>query len=314
MPKNVLVTGASGFIGRHVVRAALTKPTVRLKTLYRTPRPPRDRAGEAVRADLADPASLRGVCEGVDAVVHCASLVGGDPESLRRVNDLGTRALVDEALRQGVGRFVYVSTAAVYGRGPFRGAGPDDLAPAPVSATSRTRAAAERHVLAAGGTVLRPHLVYGEGDRWVVPGLAGLLRLLGAGVACPSLHSAVDAAALAEAALAAALTGRAVPPVLHVGHPLPVSAPALLDTVREAMGLPRADPLPLRRARELAHGSPLALHHLDMFATDHWFGVDRLWRDLGCDPGPAPAAGLAAHLARPGSLPRAGAVTAAGAR
>jgi nucleoside-diphosphate-sugar epimerase len=267
-----------------------------------------------VRADLTDPASLKGLCEGIDAVVHCASLVGADAPSLRTVNDLGTRALIDEALRHGVRRVVYVSTAAVYGRGPFRRAEPADLVQAPASATSRTRAAAERHVLAVGGTVLRPHLVYGAGDRWVVPGLAGLVRFLGAGVACPSVHSAVDVGALGEVAVAAALAEHDVPAVLHVNHPRPVSTSALIDLVRGPLDLPEGESLPLRRAREIADGFPPALHHLEMLATDHWFSSDRVWQELGCDPGPAPATGLAAHLGWYGSLLRESATTGSGAR
>ncbi len=124
---------------------------------------------EFVRGDLSDPPSLRGVCADTDVLVHCATRIGGDAETVEAVNDLGTRALVEEAVRSGVGRIVYVSTAAVYGRGPFRGVRPGQVPIAPASATSRTRAAAERHVLDAGGLVLRPHLVHGEGDRWVDP-------------------------------------------------------------------------------------------------------------------------------------------------
>ncbi|MFI6644634.1 NAD-dependent epimerase/dehydratase family protein [Streptomyces sp. NPDC050504] len=314
MSKKVLITGAKGFIGRHVLRSALTKPTVRVRMIYRTPEAPEGQGVEAVRADLTDPASLRGACEGVDALVHCASRVEGNARTLRAVNDAGTRALVDEAVRHGVRRIVYVSTASVYGRGPFLGAGPEDLVPAPASATSRARAAAERHVLAAGGTVLRPHLVYGTGDRWMLPGLAGLLRFLGAGVACSSVHSAVDVAALAEVAVAAALADHDVPPVLHVGHPRPVSSAALVGLLVEPLGLAGGAFLSLRRARERVEGFPTALHHLDMLAADHWFAGAHVWRELGCDPGPAPAAGLAAHLQWYGPLLREGAPTGCGAR
>jgi len=296
MPKNVLITGGSGFIGRHVVRAALTKPGARVRLIHRGSKVPVDGRIDAVSADLADPRSLAGLCKEVDAVVHCASQVGGDDESLHAVNDLGTRALVEEALGQGVRRIVYVSTAAIYGRGPFRAAEPEDLVPAPVSATSRTRAAAEQHVLAAGGTVLRPHLVYGTGDRWVLPALAGLVRFLGGGVACPAVHSAVDVRALAEVAVAAALQDVDLPGVRHVNHPRPVPTSALVDLVTDLLQLSTRETLPLERARELAANVPLALHHLDMLGADHWFASDRVWRELGCDPGPTPADGLAAHL------------------
>ncbi|MGW1278665.1 NAD-dependent epimerase/dehydratase family protein [Streptomyces tsukubensis] len=307
MPTNILVTGANGFIGRHVVHAALTKPAARVRLNQRSPRtaaPYSGSAAETVHADLTDPASLTGLCRDTDTVIHCASLVGGDHDSLRAVNDLGTRALVDEAQRQGVRRIVYISTAAVYGRGPFRGAGPAGLPQAPASAASRTRAAAERHVLAAGGTVLRPHLVYGTGDRWVLPGLAQLLRHLGAGIACPTLHSAIDVGALAGLAVAAALHEDPLPAVLHANHPRPISTSALVRLVQGHLGLPRRAPLSLRRATELAHNSPRALHHLAMLGTDHWFDSDPVWRALGCSPGPAPADGLTRHTGWYGPLLR----------
>ncbi|MFE1288213.1 NAD-dependent epimerase/dehydratase family protein [Streptomyces sp. NPDC058751] len=297
MLKNVLVTGARGFIGRHVVRALLTKPPARVRLMHRGPYAPPARKGtETVRADLTDPASLKDLCKDIDALVHCACLVEGDEQDLHRVNDLGTRALVEEALRHRVRRIVYVSTAAVYGRGPFRDAAPARLAQAPASAASRTRARAEHHVLAAGGTVLRPHLVYGTGDRWMLPGLASLLRFLGAGVACPSVHSAVDVGALAQAAAAAALEEHRLPPVLHVNHPRPVPASALIGLVTRHLDLPPGELLPLERARQLADRSPTARHHLEMLATDHWFSSARTWRELDRDPGPAPAQGLTAHL------------------
>ncbi|MFH0246539.1 NAD-dependent epimerase/dehydratase family protein [Streptomyces sp. HK10] len=303
--QNVLVTGASGFIGRHVVRAALSKPSVRIRLAGRKgPEGPGGGRTETVRADLADPPSLRGLCEGTDAVVHCASRVGGDEQTLRAVNDAGTRALVDEALRHGVRRFVYVSTAAVYGRGPFREADVDDLPLRPGSATSVTRASAERHVLAAGGTVLRPHLVYGTGDRWVIPGLAGLLRFVGSGVRCSSLHSAVDAAALAEAAVAAAFRGPEVAGVFHVNHPRPVPASALIAMVLESLDLPSRTLLPAERVRARISGSPEALHHFDMLAVDHWFRSDRVWQVLGCEPGPAPGEGISGHMPWYGRLLR----------
>lgn len=130
MTTHILITGASGFVGRHVVAAADAIPGVRLRLMeHRAPVDvPASGAGsdiETVYGDLAAIASLRGVCDGVDAVIHCASQINGDERTVRSVNDLGTRALVEEAERAGVARIVCLSTAAVYGRGPFT-----DLAPA----------------------------------------------------------------------------------------------------------------------------------------------------------------------------------------
>ncbi|KJY47979.1 NAD-dependent dehydratase [Streptomyces sp. NRRL S-444] len=298
MPQNILVSGASGFIGRHVVRAARSQPDVRLRLMRHRAafEPSSDDRIHSISADLRDPSSLRPLCEGIDAVIHCASAVSGDEQTLHAVNDQGTHALVDAALQQGVRRVVYVSTASVYGRGPFREAEVHTLPVRPGSPTSHTRAAAEQHVLRAGGTVLRPHLVYGTGDRWVIPGLAGLLRYLRAGVDCPSVHSAVDAGALASAAVAAALTDRNVAGVHHANHPVPIQTAALMDLVRGPLNVSAAGTLDAEQARARAAGAPQALHHLDMLLVDHWFASADIWRLLDCDPGPSPTDGLPAHL------------------
>ncbi|GID94061.1 hypothetical protein Adi01nite_34730 [Amorphoplanes digitatis] len=252
---------------------------------------------ELVRADLAVADSLRGSCAGVDVVLHCASRIGGDEAGSAAVNDLGTRNLVDEATRGGVRRFVYVSTAAVYGRGPFTALRPDGAPLAPASATSRSRAAAERHVLAAGGVVLRPHLVYGRGDKWVIPGLVMLLRRLSAGLSrCRARHSLIDARSLGRLAVAAALAPRAAG-VYHVNHPDPVGVAELLSTVDAGLrlGLDRRASVPAARAM-LAASEP-ARRHLEMLAVDHWFADDRVWADLGCGPGAGFATTFRRHAA-----------------
>jgi nucleoside-diphosphate-sugar epimerase len=273
-----LITGASGFVGSRVAAAAHRQPGVRVRHLSRRT-PPGSEPGASVHGDLRDLPSLRGACAGTDVLVHCATRVDGDAESVEAVNDLGTRALVEEAVSAGVRRIVYVSTAAVYGRGPFRGVRPGEVPIAPASATSRTRAAAERHVLDAGGLVLRPHLVYGEGDRWVVPGLVWLLGELSATLTgCEALQSMIDVDTLGRAVVAAALSPAHDGGVHHVNHPEPVAVPDLLGAVC-------ALPEDVATALDRAAGNPLALHHLGMLTVDHWFVDDTFWKDLDCSPG-----------------------------
>ncbi|MFD4790367.1 NAD-dependent epimerase/dehydratase family protein [Streptomyces sp. NPDC058459] len=313
MTRRVLITGSSGFIGGHVLSAARAAEDVRLRLFVRTPPVTPDPAVEYVHGDLTDPVSLYGACADVDAVVHCAGRIGGDAELLRRANDLGTRALADEVRRAGVARFVYLGTAAVHGRGPFRAARPGELPVAPASDTSRTRAAAEEHVLAAGGTVLRPHLVHGRGDRWVVPGILALLRTLGGlpdGWA--GLQSMIDADTLGRIAFAVATRGPGdgVGRVHYVSHPDPVPGEALLSTVAGTFGLfgaetPRVSAETARR-RVLDH--PAARHHLGMVAVDHWFADESLWSGYGVGPGAGFAARFPAYAdwyrGRAGSPPR----------
>ncbi|MER8017250.1 NAD-dependent epimerase/dehydratase family protein [Streptomyces griseoluteus] len=298
MTRRLLITGSSGFIGRHVLKAARAAGDVRLRLLVRTPPATADPDVEYVYGDLTDTASLRDACADVDAVVHCAGRIGGDAELLRQANDLGTRALADAVRRAGVTRFVYLGTAAVHGRGPFRDARPGEVPLAPASDTSRTRAAAEEHVLAAGGTVLRPHLVHGRGDRWVIPGILALLRTLGGlpdGWA--GLQSMIDADTLGRVAFAAATTGPAdgAGRVHYVMHPEPVPGELLLSTVAETFGLFAEDTprVSAETARQRVLDHPVARHHLGMLAVDHWFTDESLWSGSGVDPG----AGFAARFA-----------------
>ena len=174
--RHVLLVGATGFIGSAVARALAGRPDVELSVLVRGA----DRIPDArqLLGDLTKPDSLIGSCQGIDTLVHAASYVGPDLEQCAAVNDHGTSALLREAARAGVRRIIYISTAAVYGPGPHCNVEPEHLAPAPLSPASRTRLAAEDTVRAAGGIVLRPHLIYGVGDRWFVPELVKLIRLL----------------------------------------------------------------------------------------------------------------------------------------
>ncbi|MEU9168960.1 NAD-dependent epimerase/dehydratase family protein [Streptomyces sp. NPDC048420] len=278
----VMLTGASGFVGRHVAREAERRP-VELRVMSHR-KPVAARGAAVVPADLGRPDSLRGVCEGVDVLVHCAAQIGGTEEANEAVNARGTTALVAEAQRAGVSRIVLLSTASVYGRGVFRGDRPDELVRNPGSATSRTRAVAEDAVLSAGGVVLRPHLIYGEGDTWVGPGLADSLRVLAGSVAgWPSRMSVISVRELAtlvvDTALApaCALTAR----VYHAAHPVPVTAERLLRAVAECAAIPWPQKeISLVEAREALTRHGRSTTALDMLTTDHFFDSIPLWNDL----------------------------------
>ncbi|MEV5597007.1 NAD-dependent epimerase/dehydratase family protein [Streptomyces sp. NPDC052496] len=282
-------------------------------------------------ADLADPASLRGVCEGADVLLHLASDIGRDEERCELVNVRGTAALVDEAVRAGVGRIVHLSTAAVYGAGPHAGLDVDEVRPEPVSPASRTRLAAERPVLEAGGTVLRPGLVLGAGDRWVVPALAELLgRVPARWDGGRGLLSMVVVDDLARLFARLALAAYGIPGgVHHASHPTPVRNGDLMDTLIAHGVLPRPDAMPEHASAEpglhalhtlhTLHGIPgrpgfpdlpdlsweaclsrlsstpgrVSERQFALLARDHWYRSDEVWTAAGCDPGPGPLARLA---------------------
>ncbi|MEE1758771.1 NAD-dependent epimerase/dehydratase family protein [Streptomyces sp. SP18BB07] len=308
MPQpTVLITGGAGFVGGHVVRRLLASGgtarggTVRLLLHDRGVTVPDGAPTETVHGDLCDPDSLRGLCDGVDTLVHLAAQVGGDMERCLAVNVGGTEALLAEATRAGVRRIIQLGTAAVYGDGPHRGEAESVLPTAPVSPTSVTRLAAEKSVLAAGGLVLRPHLVYGEGDTWVIPSLVALLRRVPHWVNAGRARTSVIAVEDLAAAVAALVRSRAPLPsgrVLHANQPEPVRVRDLITTVTQALDLPlpRGE-ISTHRALELldALGDPAGARRLSLLAVDHWYDGSALWRLTGTDPGPGFAARFAHH-------------------
>ncbi|MEU2249810.1 NAD-dependent epimerase/dehydratase family protein [Streptomyces sp. NPDC019224] len=290
--QNVLIAGAGGFIGTHVTREA-ARFGGQLTLVSHRRRPPVPLGGRAstrvVRMNLAEPDSVRGLCDGVDAVLHCASRIGGSAEANEAVNARGTAALVAEAQRAGVPRIVYLSTASVYGRGVFRNALPEHLPRRPLSHTSRTRAEAEDAVLDAGGIVVRPHLVLGPGDAWVRPALRRLLGALhGTPAGWDARLSVIAVAELAEliVALGRAPREQLSSSVYHAAYPQPVTAGELLRSVATRAALPptgrTVDPA---QARALLAGDGTLTRVLEMLATDHWFDSTPLWDDLGRSAG-----------------------------
>ncbi|MGW1776028.1 NAD-dependent epimerase/dehydratase family protein [Streptomyces sp. NPDC002104] len=266
----IAVTGASGFCGGHVARAAAAAGA-HVVCVGRRPGP----LGEHRfwDASLGEPD-----LSGVDLVVHCAAAVGdpapGSPAEavMHAVNVTGTERLVRAAGGRPV---VWVSSASVYDPRRDRTLVREDHPVAGhLNAYGRTKAAGEALALAAGAVVLRPRAVYGPGDTQLLPRLlsrvrAGTLFLPGPDV--PLSLTAVEnlaAACLAAAAwpagaynIADALPYRrdeAVAEVLRahgvrarVRH-LPPALAAL--AARAAEALPTREPLLSRYAvDQLAH-------------------------------------------------------------
>lgn len=168
----VVITGATGFVGSAVSRHA----TTRTHPVARRGRSDGDRPVLAM--DVTDRRAVREALRGAGSVIHCVSYVGSNPDHAWHVNDEGTAILVEVAAALGIENLVYVSTAGVYGGGAQRNT--YELAPtSPTSEASRSRLSAERRIVAAGGTVIRPHLTYGVGDRWFIPRLRTAASILG---------------------------------------------------------------------------------------------------------------------------------------
>ncbi|MER6358431.1 NAD(P)-dependent oxidoreductase [Streptomyces sp. NPDC001634] len=303
----ILVVGGTGFIGSTVVRELLIPPHVGapvpdLRVLSRRPLPEWMTSAGARRipGDLMAPDSLRGCGEGVGTVLHLASYVGRDPALCESVNAAGTRALV-KAARSA--RFLYVSTASVYGTGPHRGVKEGRLTPAPASVASASRLRAEEAVLAHSGVVLRPNLVYGPGDRWFLPLLLRLLRKVPVwaegGRARSSLISVQELARVIGEFARHRWTDADRGTVYHVNHPRPVTVRSVATQVCRGLDVPLpASDLPRPAHWELSSRVlPELTHHQHALLTDdHYYESGRVWERLGITPGPGFAAGLVTAL------------------
>jgi NADH dehydrogenase len=104
----ILVTGASGFVGRHIV-GALHAAGKDVRSLVRNPDKAAGLGGELVQGDMTDAASLRRAVDGVDAVIHLVAVRQGSDETFRRVMVQGSGDLIDAAAEAGVRRLVVMS-------------------------------------------------------------------------------------------------------------------------------------------------------------------------------------------------------------
>ena len=117
----VLVTGATGFVGRHVLRLLRAEGTP-VRALSRTPRPVGTADDEHLRwvtGDVTDPAGLAAAVRGCGVVIHCAAATGRwtrRASDFRAVNVQGVENLLRAAADAGAIRVVHVSTTGVYGR------------------------------------------------------------------------------------------------------------------------------------------------------------------------------------------------------
>jgi UDP-glucose 4-epimerase len=182
----VLVTGAGGFLGRHVVARLLERGhAVRAMVRPASPVPAWRGDVEVVRAELRAAAGLDAAFAGVDAAVHLAAGTSGDDEALLADTLVGTEHFLDAMARSTVKRLVLASSFVVYDWGRARGTLDED---SPLAADlflgggyDIAKRWQERMVFRAaqsGGwqlTVLRPGFIWGRGREVI----AGMGRIVG---------------------------------------------------------------------------------------------------------------------------------------
>ncbi|MCY7397376.1 MAG: NAD-dependent epimerase/dehydratase family protein [Sphingomonas bacterium] len=145
------MTGATGFVGAHLLERALGEDHS-VRALTRRPQP--SCAGVTwVEGALDDPTALAALVKGADAVIHVAGVINADAAGFEASNVTGTAAMLCAAEHAGVRRFVHVSSLAA--REPA------------LSLYGASKARSEALVSASplSTAIVRPPAVYGPGDR-----------------------------------------------------------------------------------------------------------------------------------------------------
>jgi nucleoside-diphosphate-sugar epimerase len=179
--KRVLVTGGTGFVGRHLLPSLLeagARVTCLARASSRTDRLPEGIS--AVRADLRSGAGLGRALEGQEIVIHMAALLFGlGWQDYLRAN-ARSAAILAAALEKAekVKRVVLVSSLAAAGPCAVSPGIAEDAAPMPASAYGWSKLLAEQTLRPLGKklVILRPPIIYGSGDKGLLPVFRGAAR------------------------------------------------------------------------------------------------------------------------------------------
>lgn len=243
----VLVTGASGLLGREVA-AFLVGQGHNVTTFQR--RPSGVDGAADFRGSVTDEGAIRAAVQGAEGVIHLAAKVSftGHAAEFHEVNVEGTRRLLHAARDAGVRDFVFVSSPSAANSGAaIAGLGAEPADPQRAHGDySRTKAEAELLALAADEpgfrvAAIRPHIVWGPGDTQLVERVLqrakhGRLPLLDAGAALIDTTYVDNAASAIAAALHRMehIHGKAL--VVTNGEPRPIGE--LLAGICAAGGAP----------------------------------------------------------------------------
>jgi nucleoside-diphosphate-sugar epimerase len=284
----LLVTGASGFVGSHVARAASERGNY-VRCLVRASSdlsPLRALAVDLVPGDVTDKDSVRTAAAGIDSVVHCAaatSETAPDPAVSHRINVLGTQNLVEACAENRLDRLVLLSSQSATASN--------------ASAYGRTKLEAERIAAASGlrFTILRPSTVYGPGARGLFAKMARyvsrlpLVPVIGNG---RQRFRPIYVGDLVTAILRCLESKEAIGKTYDLGGLDGVSFEQFIDGVGEVLGRKRAKvrvPIPIclglaRTLALLAKNPPLTVDNIIGITQMSECDISKAQQDFGFQP------------------------------
>ncbi len=281
----ILVTGAAGFLGRHVVKT-LRQAGHPVRALLHTGRPEAvtPYGAEPCYGDVRDITSLHQAMVGAEAVVHLAAIIREKGRAtFQGVNHQGTANVIAAAQEAGVQRILHLSVIGAQDnpRYPYL----------------RSKWQGEQAVIQGGVpyTILRPSFLFGEGDEFFNL-LAGVVKALplvpiaGSGKARFQPIWVEDVARCVELGLS---TGRLVDQTIKIGGSEHFTYDGLIDLVAATLGARRVKvhvPLPLMGFLATMMGvlprPPVTRQQLAMLAVDSVTQLDAVERYFGFQPRP----------------------------
>jgi NADH dehydrogenase len=294
--RRIFVTGATGFVGRTVVRALQARGHA-VRCLVRRGSESHLRGQEAlerVEGDVLSPPTLERGMAGCDTVVHLVGIIRETPgATFERIHTQGTLNVLEAAAATGIRRYLHMS--ALGSRAGAR------------ARYHRTKWAAEEAVRASplAWTIFRPSIIYGRGDEFVslLAGLVGRLPVVPVIGGGQQRLQPVSVEQVAEGFARAADAPASEKHAYDVGGPEAVTMVRLLDLIGLALDRPRVRkihvPLALvRPAARLLHrlpGFPLTPDQLLMLEEDNVCDPQPFHATFGLTPTPL-ATGLRAML------------------
>lgn len=224
----ILVTGATGFLGSHLVKALLEKG-YKVRALVRDIERGhrlKSRGVELVKGDMTDPESLKEATKGIETVINLVGIISGGEKVYRAVHTGGTRNLAKAAEANGAKRFIYISA---------NGASKDGA-----TAYFRTKWEAEEEVRKSGleYTIFRPSVLFGPNDAFVNQlafgmRIAPLFPVFGSGEYKLQPLFVTD---LVQCMIKSVTEAKALNQTIEMGGPDAMTFNEIVDAVAETLG------------------------------------------------------------------------------
>ena len=310
----ILVTGGSGFLGRHVIRELLRVGHRDIVMFNRGACDDfLDFGTKCIRGDISSYLDVNEACDECDAVIHVAAKAGihGPYNEYFEANVIGTRNVIRACRANGVKYLVHISTPSVVFDGKSI-SNVNEKAPYGTNFLchyAKTKAIAEKEVLSANGkdglltVALRPHLIWGPGDNHLIPNIisaakAGKLKQVGDGKNWVGITYVENAALAVNLALKALTNNKADGKAYFIAQEEPVQLWPWINSLLEKLNLPIVTKkIPYKAAYAIGASCELLYKIFNInsqppmtrflaveLAKDHYFDISAAKMDLSYIP------------------------------